>query len=432
MTKYIATDYNSVQNAIDSAIDATQPAKVTELVFPPGIYKTGPITLHSNLIITLEEGAVIQFIPDPALYSPIWTRWEGIECYAMHPLVYANDASNITVRGKGVIDGAGKWWWDTFRHIEEIDRTTPCEPWELALAALNPDYQSRPGGGARPQTQFLRPPLMQFWKCNNINLQDFTLQNSPFWTLHTVYSKDIVISGMSILNPADAINTDAIDLDSSQDVLIENCLFDVGDDAITLKSGSGLDGLRINIPTKNVVARNCRILASHGGIAIGSETAGGIENVSVSDCVFEGTQRAIRLKSRRGRGGVIKNIALHNLQMDGCWCPIVIGQYFAPGVLPEERETTLSEKPQPITPMTPFIKDIEITDVVATNIRSTAAFIVGLPEAPIENVLIRNFTYSLATGDQLLETWNSEPTEGHFHDNDRGIKVINAKNVKFL
>jgi len=430
--KYIATDYHNVQDAINAAAKTAHPGAIVELIFPAGLYETGPITLYSHMTITLEDGAIIRFLADPTLYSPLWTRWEGVECYAMRPLVYASDASHITIRGTGIIDGAGQWWWDTFRQIEEEDRTTPREPWELALAELNPDYRSRPGGGARPQTQFLRPPLMQFWKCSQIRLQDFTLQNSPFWTLHLVYSHDVDIIGMKILNPADAINTDAIDLDSTQDVTIENCLFDVGDDAITLKSGSGKDGLRVNIPTKNVVARNCRILASHGGIAIGSETAGGIEHVTISDCVFEGTQRAIRLKSRRGRGGTIHNIKLHNLNMDGCWCPIVIGQYFAPGVLPEESKTTLSVEPQPVTPMTPHIRDVTISNVKATNVRSSAAFIVGLPEAPIENVTIDNFHYELASEEQLLETWNTEPTEGLFHDEDRGIKVINTRNVKFI
>ncbi|HEY0211144.1 glycoside hydrolase family 28 protein [Acerihabitans sp.] len=432
MTIFNATDYGSIQEAIDSATRATSPGSSAELIFPAGVYETGPITLYSDLILTLEKNAIIKFIADPNLYPPIWTRWEGVECYAMHPLLYAREARNITIRGGGTIDGSGQWWWDTFRQIEADDRVAPSEPYELMLAKLNPGYKSRPGGGARPQTQFLRPPLVQFWQCSNIKLRDFTLQNSPFWTLHTVYSKNITISGIKILNPADAINTDAIDLDSSKDVSIENCLFDVGDDAITLKSGSGEDGLRINIPTQNVSVRNCRILASHGGIAIGSETAGGIDNVSVSDCVFEGTQRAIRLKSRRGRGGTIKNISLDNLTMDGCWCPIVIGQYFAPGVLPEEREATLSEDPQPITPMTPYIKNIYISNVTATNIRSTAAFIVGLPEAPIENVVIKDFKYAFASEEQLLETWNTEPTEGHFHDNDRGIKVVNTTNVEFL
>ena len=431
MMRYNASDYKSVQDAVDAARGNGQDGATVELIFPAGIYETGPVVLHSDMVITLEEGAIIRFSDDPTRYPPVWTRWEGVECYAMHPLLYASEANNITLRGKGTIEGSGKRWWDAFRNIEAEDRTSPREPWERELAELNPDYRSRPGGGARPQTQFLRPPLVQFWKCSNITLEDITLQNSPFWTLHLVYSRDISIRRMTILNPADAINTDAIDLDSSRDITIEDCLFDVGDDAITLKSGSGADGLRINIPTQNVTARRCRILASHGGIAIGSETAGGIENVLIEDCEFIGTQRAIRLKSRRGRGGTIRNISLSKLRMTGCWCPIVIGQYFAPGVLPEERETVLSLLPQPVTSGTPHIRDITISDVTATDIRSTAAFIVGLPEAPIENVTVSRFNYSLAAEEQLLDTWNSEPTEGLFHDADRGIKIINASKVEF-
>lgn len=430
MTIYYANEYSDLQTMFDEARCTATRDECAEIVFPPGTWLTGPLTLYSHMILTLEEGAIIRFIADPRLYPPVWTRWEGIECYAMHPLLYASNACNITLRGKGIVDGSGQWWWDAFRQIENEDRQTPRETWEWQLAALNPDYHTRPGGGGRPQTQFLRPPLVQFWKCSDIHLQGITLQNSPFWTLHTIYSRNISLSGMKILNPSDAINTDAIDLDSSENITIEGCLLDVGDDAITLKSGSGQDGLRINKPTRHVVARHCRILASHGGIAIGSETAGGIENVLVSDCVFDGTQRAIRLKSRRGRGGTIKNITLRNLTMNGCWCPIVISQYFAPGVLAQEREVTLSEQPQPITAMTPHIRDIHIENVVATGVRSSAAFIVGLPEMPIENVSITHFSYTLAAEEHLLETWNTEPTEGHFHDDDRGIKMINAMNIK--
>ncbi|MEN3261344.1 glycosyl hydrolase family 28 protein [Sodalis endosymbiont of Spalangia cameroni] len=432
MTRYNATHFPTLQDAIDAVAASASPGASAELIVPAGVYETGPVTLYSDLILTLEAGAIIRFRADPHCYPPIWTRWEGIECYAMRPLMYASEASNITLRGEGVIDGAGQWWWDTFRQIEAEDRMTPRESYELALAARNPDYLSRPGGGARPQTQFLRPPLLQFWKCCHIRLEDITLQNSPFWTCHTVYSRDILLQGVKILNPADAINTDAVDLDSSEDIVIEHCLFDVGDDAVTLKSGSGADGLRINLPTRGVTVSHCKILASHGGIAIGSETAGGIEDVTVNDCVFEGTQRAIRLKSRRGRGGTIKNITLSNLTMTGCWCPIVIGQYFAPGVLPAERDTTLSETAQPVTPMTPRIENVRIAHVQATDIRATAAFIVGLPEAPIQRVTIENYRYSLAQADQLLPTWHTEPTEGHFHDDDRGIKVVNAEHVTFL
>lgn len=418
-----------------------------ELIIPSGEYLTGPIELCSNLTIALEPGAHIKFKTDPNLYEPVWTRWEGIECYCMHPLVWGNEVENVTIQSngqpwesgkddiilndnRGIIDGQGYDWWEKFRIIEKVeDRQFPKEDYELRLAELNPDYKTRPGGGARPQTQFLRPPLMQFLKSKNITIKGFTLQNSPFWTFHTVYSENINIIDMKILNPADAINTDAIDIDSSSNVKIYNSLFDIGDDAVTLKSGSGQQGVEIGIPTSSVDVKCCKIFASHGGIAIGSETAGGIKDVFVDQCEFEGTQRAIRLKSRRGRGGTIEGIKISNCLMNMCWCPIVLSQYFAPGVLPDERDMILSTEPQEITSMTPYIKNIEITNIDARNIRSTAAYIVGLPEANIENVTINNFKHSLANDEFLMDPVNSENTEGVYHDQDRGIKVINAQNV---
>ena len=424
MNTISAQDYPSLQAAID-AIAANGGG---ELVVPSGEYRTGPITLCSNLTLTLLPGAHIVFDDDSMQYSPIWTRWEGIECWAMHPLVYAADAENITIRGAGIIDGNGKKWWDRFRQNEDSGQSEPIFPDELRLAELNPDYKSRPGGGARPQTQYLRPPLMQFWRCKNVNLEGFELRNSPFWTLHTVYTNNIRISGMTIFNPADAINTDAIDIDSCSDVLIENCKLDVGDDAVTLKSGSGPDGVRINLPTQNVTVRNCDIYASHGGLAIGSETAGGIKNVEIDNCRFIGTQRGVRIKTRRTRGGTIENITIRDLQMDKVWCPIVIGMYFQPGVDPDNPDYhwIMSPEVQPVTDTTPQIRNVLIENVAATNVRSTAAFIVGLPEMPIENVMIKNFNYSLAPESDLLDTQNTEPTGGLFHDADRGIKIVNA------
>jgi polygalacturonase len=415
-------DYISIQSAIDAIADKNG----GELIVSEGEHLTGPINLCSNLTLTLEEGAVLKFYDDPMLYTPVWTRWEGVECYAMHPLVYADSCKNIRIQGKGTIDGCGAAWWAKFKTNEDSNQNEPIFKYEKRLAELNPGYENEPSGGGRRQTQFLRPSLIQFWKCENVVCQDFTLKNSPFWTLHMVYTKNIVIKDMHIFNPSDAINTDAMDIDSCESVVIKGCLLDVGDDAVTLKSGSGVDGLRVNIPTKDVLVENCKVLASHGGIAIGSETAGGIKDVVVKNCTFEGTQRAIRLKSRRGRGGTLENISLTDLKMDGSWCPVVLGMFFQPGADPDKEEDKwiFSTEPQPVDEFTPHIKNVSLKNIEALNCKSTAAFIVGLPEAPLEDLTIENFTYSLAPEDQLIPTWNTEPTGGVGHDADRGIKVL--------
>ena len=423
-----ASAYPNIQAAIDAAAAVATAQSPAEVLVPAGTHRTGPLTLASHLIVTLDQGAVVLFDDDSSLYEPVWTRWEGVECYAMRPLFYAAGASNITVRGQGILDGNGRRWWDRFRVNESSGQNEPIHADELRLAALNPDYRSRPGGGARPHTQYLRPPLVQFYQCSNVQLEGITLRNSPFWTLHTVYSQGLTIRGVTIENPGDAINTDAIDIDSCQDVLIEGCVLDVGDDGVTLKSGSGPDGVRVGIPTRNVTVRDCTIYASHGGIAIGSETAGGIENVLVDRCRFIGTQRGIRLKTRRTRGGTMKNLTLRNLQMDGVWCPIVIGMYFQPGIDPDHPDYSqvMSPQAQPVTDTTPRIEGVSIQNVTASNVRATAAFIVGLPEAPITDVSIQGFSYSLAAEETLLDTALTEPTGGLFHDEHRGIKVINA------
>ena len=180
---------------------------------------------------------------------------------------------------------------------------------------MNPDYrQQADGGGGRP-FQFLRPPLMQIKDSSNITLRGITVQNSPFWTLHPLFSDHIVLEGVTVLNPYDAPNTDGIDIESSTDVKVLNCSVFVGDDGIALKSGSGPDGIRDNIPTKHIVIKNCTVRSAHGGAVIGSETAAEIADVLVEDCFFDGTDRGIRIKSRRGRGGHIHDAVFRKIRM---------------------------------------------------------------------------------------------------------------------
>lgn len=419
------TDYDSLQQCID----VNNHAERLEIVVPTGTYLTGPIDLRANLTITLEKGAVLKFKDDPNLYPPVWTRWEGIECYAMHPLIFAQEKNNITIQGEGVIDGAGQAWWDKFEQIKQEDRTTPRYAYEKRLAVLNTGYREQTGGGGRRSTQFLRPPLLQIWKCQHFTLKGVTLRNSPWWTFHMVYSQDIRIENVHFNNPADAINTDAMDIDSSKDVTVTGCLINVGDDGVTLKSGSGPSAQAIGIPTENVRVSHCRILSSMGGIAIGSETAAGVKNLTVNDCVFTGTQRAVRLKTRRGRGGTIQGIHLRNLKMDRCWCPVALQMYFASEVGVDEVKQILSLEPQPVTAQTPHIQDVEIEKIEATNVRCVAAFIVGLPEAKIKNVKIDDFKWQLAAANDLLPLDEAEKTGGTIHVKQRGINTINVSNL---
>lgn len=391
------------------------------IVVPKGVYKTGPITIKSNTNLLLEEGAVISFIADENLYEPTYTRWEGVNCYAMHPCLLIEDAENVTVSGPGVFDGNGRPWWD-IAFVKRAEQEKPESEIEKKLAALNPGYENQPGGGGGRQCQYLRPALFQILRSKNVVVDGIRLQNSPFWTLHPIYTENLTIRNVSIKNPYESPNTDGIDIDSCKNVLIENCTVDVGDDGIAIKSGSGEDGIKTGIPTDNVLVKNCKVLSAHGGIVIGSETAGGIKNISAIDSSFIGTDRGIRIKTRRGRGGAIENLSFKNLEIEDNICPIAINMYYRCG---SDDPMLYSLEKLEVKGDTPSIKNVEITNCHAKGSKATNGFIVGLPEMPIDNLKITSCSLSLA--DKPTEAIeNSEMYNGLPKIESRAVRLRNV------
>jgi polygalacturonase len=386
-----------------------------------GIWRTGPLELPSNCTFYLEEGAAVSFIAEPARYAPVFTRWEGVRCFAMHPCVFARDGEHIRIEGKGRLDGNGRRWWDLLREKRRRGKTAPEDPEELALARLNPGFESQSGGGGGRNIQFLRPPLVQFYQCTDVSLRDITLANSPFWTVHPVFCRELRLSGLSITNPPDAPNTDGIDIDSCEDAEIENCHVSVGDDGIALKSGSGGDGIEAGRPTCRVRVRNCTVEDGHGGIVMGSETAGGIFDVLAEDCLFRGTDRGIRIKTRRGRGGHIRDLVFRNLTMENNLCPISINEYYRCGA--EHEAACFSLDPLPVTAQTPSIKNIAVSGVRARGCRASAGFVAGLPESPVENLAVWDCEFSTD------ETSGISPDES---DMFLGIPPVTEKSFRLL
>jgi polygalacturonase len=237
------------------------------------------------------------------------------------------------------------------------------------------------------------------------------------------------ISGLSIINPADdAPNTDGIDIDSSEDVLIENCHVAVGDDGIALKAGSGKEGMGVKKPTGNVTVRGCTVEAGHGGIVIGSETAGGIFNVLAEHCVFNGTDRGIRIKSRRGRGGVIRNLEFRDLTMENNLCPLTINMYYRCGA--ESQASCFSLDRQPRDEATPQVQNVKVTNIRARGCRASAAFIVGLPEAPVENLRIDHCEFS--TDEQSgVSPGESDMFLGIPDISEKSMRILNVKDPVF-
>ncbi len=366
-----------------------------KIIVPAGKFLTGPIHLKSNMELHLEKDATILFSNNPDDYPAVKSRWEGVECYGYSPCLYGEKLENVSVTGSGIIDGQGDAWWKDFENRKKGPRK-PVSARDKEFDKLNEGIDLSNCGGGGIGSFFFRPPLVQFNNCTNVLLDSFTTCNSPFWNVHLLYCKKVVVKNMTIRNPDYGYNGDGLDVDSCNGVEITNCDFDVNDDCLVIKSGIGEDGLRVNKVCENIVAKNCKMLRGHGSVVFGSETAAGIRNVEISDCVFYGTDRGIRLKSRRGRAGTVENLTLNNITMNGVGCPIVMNLYYECGAKPEEIEAFSDRNARPITRTTPHLRNIKITNVTANNAQSAASVFLGLPESPIENVTFENVTITMA------------------------------------
>jgi polygalacturonase len=388
-----------------------------------GIWRTGPLTIQdkNNITLRLEKGARILFSDDENKYEPVFSRWEGVNCYCLQSCLSIVSSSHIRITGEGTLDGQGKAWWEASSYKREFQKG-PVSPVEKRLSLLNPGYEGQSGGGGGRLSQYLRPPLLQIIRSEQVCVEGITLTNSPFWTLHSLYSNNLLFKDLSIINPKDAPNTDGIDIDSCQNVQIQGCKIDVGDDGIALKSGSGEDGIRTNIPTNNVRIEHCTVKNAHGGAVIGSETAGGIFDVKVSDCLFDGTDRGVRIKTRRGRGGKITNLVFSDIRMQANLCPLTLNMYYRCG---SDTDEDFSLMKQMVSSTTPSLSDITIRNCTATGSRSSAGFIVGLPEEPITGLHIENCSFGVASK-SLEPVQDSEMTQGLPEVSERGIRMRNV------
>lgn len=324
------------------------------LFVPAGTYRSRSIELKSNMVLYLDAGAEISFIDRIEEYEIITGNFEGITRDMYKPLIYAKDAKNVTVRGNGVLNGNGRVWWERI--------------WAKTLEEA-------------------RPCLIYFEHCDNVKLQDVTLTNSPAWTVHPLFCHNVVVSGVSILNPSDSPNTDGINPDSCRNVRISDCMIDVGDDCIAIKSG--VEESLVKEVCENITITNCVMVHGHGGVVIGSEASGGVRNLVVANCVFQDTDRGIRLKTRRRRGGFMEKLTFSNIIMDRVMCPFVFNMYYFCGKLGKEPWVS-DRNPAPVDEGTPAIRDININNITVVNATSCAGVFCGLPERGVENVTMSN------------------------------------------
>jgi polygalacturonase len=347
--------------AIQSAIDACAEWGGGTVYLPAGRYVTGSLFLRNNITLHLDAGAVILGSENPEDYPIIHGRWEGMHQNTFAPLIGGNNLQNIAVIGRGTIDGRGAIWWKAKK--------------EKTLA--------------HP-----RPRLISFSDCSNVLIEGITALNSPSWTINPVHCQNVNIHAITIINPADSPNTDGINPDSCRLVHISDCYVSVGDDCITIKSGTEHERPDRSAPCRDITITNCTLERGHGGVVIGSEMSGGVKNVVISNCVFIGTDRGIRIKSRRGRGGVIEDIRVSNLIMDGVLCPFTMNLYYHIG---ERGNVNVSDKnPRSVNDGTPRLRRIHFSHITAREVKHAAGFLYGLAEMPLEDITLSDISISIS------------------------------------
>lgn len=344
--------------AIQAAIDACSAAGGGTVKLTGGTFVSGPIMIKSKVTLDIDKGATLMGSPDHADYPAI-TEFKAPGTQA---LVSAKNAEDIAITGSGTIDGNGQSWWDEARKTK--------------------------GAGIVGEVQF-RPRLIVIDHCKRVKLEGVTIQNSPSWQVVPYYTDQMEIRNVRILAPQHSPNTDAIDPFSSSNMVIDHVYADVGDDNIAIKSGI-INSPGPDEPSKNITITDCEFMHGHG-LSIGSEIAGGANNIHAERIHFKGTDQGIRVKANRDRGNQVYNLSFKDITMEDVKNPILISEYY-PKALPEGEVA-----PEPITRLTPFFHDITIENVKAVN-SGNAGIIVGLPESPVKNVVLKNISIAAEKG----------------------------------
>ncbi len=385
----VVGDKVATSKAIKQAIGEANASGCGTVVIPEGEWFTGKIHLKSNVNLHLEKGAVLLFSDDPEDYLPaVHTTWEGMECYNYSPLVYAYQCENIAITGEGELKAKMDTWESWFgrppAHMNSLKR----------LYTLASEYSPVEERNMVNDTSHLRPQFIQFNRCENVLLEGVSITNSPFWVIHPYMSKHVTIREVKVI--AHGHNNDGVDPEMSQNVLIEDCVFDQGDDAVAVKSGRNQDAWRLNTPTKNVVMRNCLVKQGHQLMAIGSELSGGVENVLLENC--EIGEKAwffhlLFIKTNERRGGYVKNIYMRNVD----------GGVLRNGVLGIETDVLYQWRdlvPTYERKLTP-ISNIYMSNVSGKEGKFISR-IQGQEEKPVERVILKNVMLDSMKGDEAL------------------------------
>ena len=382
--------------AIRSAIQAANAAGGGTVFIPAGNYISGPIELVSNLTLHIDAGATVRF---PATRLPFTEgRQQSIEALTPVPLIGGRHLENVAITGRGVLSSDNAEWMKLMPRQKGLgaDPGSANGPnWERLLQLLEVKTPAPPEAYLQAAPE-LRPSFVRTMDSKNILIEGVRFSGSPMWTIHLLYSDNVVVRDV-VIETYPGVHTDGIAVDSSRNVRISNCYIDTGDDGIVIKSGKDADGLRVNRPSENISISNCTVHRAHGAVTIGSETSGWVRNLVASNMTCNGTQMGVRIKSRRGRGGGVENLRFDDWVMDDVGQAINVTNYYL-----MEGEVR-RHGPEPVSDRTPVFRDIAISNM---NIRRARVVInvEGLPEMPISGLRISDVVASAQTGMKAFHT----------------------------
>ncbi|QIK53315.1 glycoside hydrolase family 28 protein [Dysgonomonas sp. HDW5B] len=412
--------------AFAKAIQALSQKGGGTLTVPSGIWYTGPIVFQSNINLHLEKGALILFSSNFDLYPLVHTVFEGLDTRRCQSPISGRNLKNIAITGEGSINGSGDAWRPlkkskvTDSHWQRVIKSGGVVkdgnywfPSKGSLKGNDMSDMNVPNGDLSDEEwksvkDFLRPVMVSFIECENVLLEGVLFENSPSWNIHPLMCKNVIVDNVFVRNPGYSQNGDGLDLESCQNSIIVNSTFDVGDDAICIKSGKDEDGRRRGMPTENVIIDNCKVFQGHGGFVVGSEMSGGVRNISVSNCQFLGTDVGLRFKSRRGRGGVVENIYVNNINMfdiatESFLFDLYYGGKSASEALEDGDETPVENIVYEVDETTPVFRNIYVKNLTSRNARR-AMYFNGLPEMNITNINLENTTITSTFGGELSES----------------------------
>ena len=384
---------------------------------PAGIWLTGPIGLPSCTELHLDDNAIIVFSPDQDLYPIIDTNFEGLDVRRCLSPIYAEGAHDIAITGGGIIDGSGDAWREVKKRKVGSDQWKailkkggvladdgsawyPDEGYKKARATAGSLNYPDPSLDELEIKTFLRPVLLSLRECERVLLEGVTFQNSPAWNLHPLWCKDVTIKDINVRNPHYSANGDGIDIEACENVVLTGSSFDVGDDAICIKSGKDADGRRHARKCRNLLISGCTVYHGHGGFVVGSEMSGGVENIRVKDCRFIGTDVGLRFKSTRGRGGLVKDIFCENIYMKDIVSYGVIFNLYYAGVAASDMQEGGVEQEVTADETTPEFRDIHFSGITCSGAKQ-AIYINGLPEMPVRGISFSDSRFSADKGCEI-------------------------------